>query len=207
MSFVGTSRASSSTSSRSSDDASCASDAGAAPLMHGAACPRISSPFEKISCLGEGGFGDVWLARCRSSGLHVALKEVPRVQADARRLWLERAVLSEVSEARHQGEASTVSPALVGLVASFATPFAVCLAMDLVEGATLNEHVRAAPTRSLPEAQARWYVAEIAGALDWLHGCSWLYRDLKMTNVLVCSKTGRVKLVDFGFARRGTHVG
>jgi len=69
----------------------------------------------------------------------------------------------------------------------------------------LLEHLRAA--MQLPELQARWYVAEIAGALDWLHAAGWLYRDLKLTNIMVSLSTesfGRVKLIDYGFALQGT---
>ena len=109
----------------------------------------------------------------------------------------------EVAQSREQG--AWVSPALAALVASFTTSFAICLAMDLVEGAHLLEHLRAA-TR-LGESQAQWYTAEIAGALRWLHAAGWLYRDLKLTNVMVSLSErshGRVKLIDYGFAFRGT---
>ena len=98
-----------------------------------------------------------------------------------------------------------VSPALTALVASFTTSFAICLAMDLVEGAHLMEHLRAAQGH-LPEPQAKWYAAEIACALRWLHSAGWLYRDLKLTNVMVSlseESYGRVKLIDYGFAFRG----
>ena len=107
--------------------------------------------------------------------------------------------------AQSKERGASVSPALTALVSSFATSFAICLAMELVEGAHLLEHVRAAAC--LPEPQAQWYAAEIAGALRWLHAAGWLYRDLKLTNVMVSvseESFGRVKLIDYGFAFNGS---
>lgn len=161
--------------------------------------PVSTSPFEKISCLGEGAFGAVWLARCRSSGKYVALKEISRHLADPLLLEPERDVLREIAESREKS--ALVSPALAGLVSTFVTPFAICMAMDLVEGTHLQDHLRA--EGQMQEVRVQWYTAELAGALDWLHKAGWLYRDLKLTNVMLSlseNSYGRVKLIDFGFA-------
>ncbi|CAE7322089.1 RPS6KA5 [Symbiodinium necroappetens] len=161
------------------------------------------TPFEKISCLGEGAFGAVWLARCKETGRNIALKEVPRHLAEPHLLHPERDVLRQVARSREDGS-SWVSPALTELVMSFTTSFAICLAMELVEGAHLLDHVRAASRMS--ELQVQWYTAELAAALTWLHTAGWLYRDLKLTNVMVSlsqESYGRVKLIDYGFAFYG----
>ena len=109
----------------------------------------------------------------------------------------------EVARSREDGS-SWVSPALTELVMSFTTSFAICLAMELVEGAHLLDHVRAASRMS--ELHVQWYTAELAAALTWLHTAGWLYRDLKLTNVMVSlsqESYGRVKLIDYGFAFYG----
>lgn len=155
--------------------------------------------YEKVTCLGEGAYGAVWFARRKSDNLKVALKEISRIRFssddDVRRMWDERAVLLAIKEA--QATNATGVAALTGAFASFATASSVCLVMDLVEGAPLSEHVRLAP---LPEIRAQWYAAEVASGLGWLHGAGWLYRDLKLSNVVI-SATGRARLVDFGFAK------
>lgn len=170
----------------------------------GAAPGPIEAEFEKVSCLGEGAFGAVWLVKSKSRGSHAALKELPRArvttEAEVRRVWEERAALYAVTDARSTSSTAAVSPALVGAIASFTTALTVCLVMDLVEGAPLHQHVR--HLGSLPEETARWYTAEVAGALDWLHTAGWLYRDLKLSNVMVSALDGRIRLVDFGFAKR-----
>ena len=48
---------------------------------------------------------------------------------------------------------------------------------------------------------AKFYAAEIALALDHVHGKGFVYRDLKLENVLITLE-GHVKLGDFGMARR-----
>lgn len=183
--------------SMSASGSSASSDAGEGP-------PELvlanTAPFEKISCLGEGAFGAVWLARRKSDDTYVALKEVGRHVADPLLLSLERDVLREISQRRAE-RPREVSPALAGLVTTFVTPFAVCMAMDLVEGTHLQDHLRAEGPMKEPRVQ--WYTAELAGALDWLHKAGWLYRDVKLTNVMLSlseGSYGRIKLIDFGFA-------
>lgn len=175
----------------------------------GAVAGRASA-FERVSCLGEGAFGAVWRARRRDDGRLVALKEVSRGRvaasdADARRLWEERGALAAIAEARRDSlSGSSISPALVGLIESYTTPTALCLVMDLVEGIPLHELVRRA--HRLPEANAQWCTAEIAGALGWLHGAGWLYRDLKLSNVVLSARDARARLVDFGFAKKAARA-
>lgn len=107
---------------------------------------------------------------------------------------------------RSLGGDGGTSLALVGAVATYTTAASLCLAMELVEGATLLEHLRRTAGGHFAPAVARWYVGEVALALDWLHMAGWLYRDLKLTNVMVSAVTGRARLVDFGFARRGVRA-
>ncbi|CAK9033511.1 unnamed protein product, partial [Durusdinium trenchii] len=164
------------------------------------ALPSSKAPFEKISCLGEGAFGAVWLARSKSSGQYVALKEIGRHHADVALLRPERDLLRRIAD---EGGGGGARP-LTGLVATYTTPFAVCLAMELVEGTHLFDHLKA--EKRFTEDRVQWYASEIAGALEWLHSKGWLYRDLKLTNVMLSiseKSYGRVKLIDFGFAHEG----
>ena len=54
--------------------------------------------------------------------------------------------------------------------------------------------------KGMEEGLARFYIASIVLALEYLHENSIVYRDLKPENVFIDSQ-GFVKLGDFGFAK------
>ena len=54
--------------------------------------------------------------------------------------------------------------------------------------------------------QARFYVAQLVLALDFLHEQGIIYRDLKPDNVLLAAD-GYCRLADFGLVKRGDEGG
>lgn len=54
--------------------------------------------------------------------------------------------------------------------------------------------------QGMPEELARFYIASIILALEYLHGSHTIYRDLKPENVFI-DAAGFVKIGDFGFAK------
>ncbi len=77
------------------------------------------------------------------------------------------------------------------------------LVMELIEGRTLGELLddHGGP---LPEQDVVDWGAQLCRVLAFLHTRNppIIYRDLKPDNVMVEAATGRVKLIDFGIARR-----
>ncbi|KAF1743618.1 hypothetical protein MXB_3627 [Myxobolus squamalis] len=53
---------------------------------------------------------------------------------------------------------------------------------------------------TLREFEARFYIAQLTLALEYLHMKNILYRDLKTSNILM-SRSGDVKLIDFGMSK------
>lgn len=53
------------------------------------------------------------------------------------------------------------------------------------------------------QAMAQYYIAQLVLALEQLHKCGVIHRDLKPDNVLI-EKLGRIKLTDFGLSEAGT---
>jgi Tol biopolymer transport system component/predicted Ser/Thr protein kinase len=76
----------------------------------------------------------------------------------------------------------------------------VFIAMELVEGRPLSEWI-AARGGGLPTENVVRYGAQIAAALAHAHERHVIHRDLKSSNVVITTD-GRVKVLDFGLARR-----
>jgi serine/threonine-protein kinase len=152
-----------------------------------------------IEALGEGGQGSVWkVVDPRDGGVERALKLVSLV--GARPAVFERVV----REARIL--ASTTHPALVTCHSFFEEPRegVVGLLMDLVPGRSLADVLE---TRGLDSGQSVALLAQVAGALAYLHGQGLVHRDLKPANLMLTdafwvspTRPGAVKLVDFGIA-------
>ena len=52
------------------------------------------------------------------------------------------------------------------------------------------------------EEEARFFIAEVVLAIEYIHTLNVIYRDLKPENILIDSE-GHVKLADFGLAKEG----
>ena len=71
--------------------------------------------------------------------------------------------------------------------------------LEFVCGGELFSYLRNAGRFN--NAKSNFYAAEIVSALDYLHGKTIVYRDLKPENLLL-DIDGHLKLTDFGFAKR-----
>lgn len=70
--------------------------------------------------------------------------------------------------------------------------------MPFVRGGELYKHFL--KNKRFPEAQVKFYAAQIALAIGYLHKKDILHRDLKLENILI-DETGYLKLIDFGLAK------
>jgi serine/threonine-protein kinase len=150
--------------------------------------------FEIVDKLGEGGMGEVYRARDTKLDRDVALKVLPALfVSDPDRV------------ARFEREAkvlASLNHPNIAQVYDFERPSAAsgqaAIAMELVEGATLDEVIRASGPMPLDRALA--IVRQIAAALDAAHERGIIHRDLKPANVNV-REDGTVKVLDFGLAK------
>jgi serine/threonine protein kinase len=77
------------------------------------------------------------------------------------------------------------------------------IAMEYVEGRPLSNLI---PAKGLSVEKALDYAIQIADALAHAHAAGVVHRDLKPANIMVTGE-GRVKLLDFGLARRRPAAG
>ncbi|MFF7210707.1 serine/threonine-protein kinase [Streptomyces sp. NPDC008238] len=139
--------------------------------------------------LGEGGMGTVYLARSRG-GRAVAVK-VARPELASDPAFRER-FRAEVAAARTVGGFHTAP--VVDADPDCATPW---LATAYVPGPTLAELL--ATGGPLDEPHLRSLGAALAEALEAIHSCGLVHRDLKPGNIVMAEDGPRV--LDFGIAR------
>jgi serine/threonine protein kinase len=148
--------------------------------------------FRVVRLLGRGGMGEVYLARDDRLGRKVALKLIKR---DA--LGAPGAAEQFLREARIT--ASLSHPHIVTVYGAGETgdghPY---VALEYIEGESLRQ--RLAQRRTGTREVLRIGLA-IAEALATAHGAGVLHRDLKPENVVI-PRDGRLRVVDFGLARR-----
>jgi hypothetical protein len=148
--------------------------------------------FEIVGKAGSGGMGAVYRARDRYTGDHVALKLLhsePGTAADER-FAREARLLAELSD-----------PGIVGHVAHGQTPDGeLFLAMEWLDGHDLGRQLLRGPL-SLRDAIV--LVRRVAEALAVAHQRGIIHRDIKPSNLfLLDGSVDRIKLLDFGIARR-----
>ena len=144
--------------------------------------------------IGLGGQGGVWLAVEEQAGKRCAVKQVRKgrlaslPQKSALRVFTEKQCLLEC---RH--------PFVTRLYSTFQDDTSLYFCLELMSGGDLFGLIDLFPC-GVSEAHARFYTATIALALRHIHSRGFVYRDVKLENVLI-GNDGYVKLCDFGFAK------
>lgn len=175
-------------------------DAADGRATHPLAVASQIGPYRILGELGRGGMGVVYRAQHTQLDRPTAIK-VLRPEL-SRSLWMLDRFLTEARAAASVRHPGIVEVYDYGIMPS-GRPF---IAMELLDGVTLGRRL-AVRGRLLP-SEAAQLAHQIAGALVAAHARGVVHRDLKPDNVfLVCDpRSGaldRVKLLDFGIARRG----
>lgn len=163
-----------------------------ASLAEGTAVGR----YQIRSLLGAGGMGEVYRAWEASLERLVALKILrPELTGDIHRV--ERFVI-EAKAASALNHPAIVSIYEIGDEKRLGTEgdSVHYIAMELVEGVTLDEWVRQSPALPLLLRQ----LATVAEGLAKAHGRGIIHRDLKPENIMMTSD-GHPKVLDFGVAK------
>ncbi|XP_042190056.1 ribosomal protein S6 kinase alpha-3 isoform X2 [Callorhinchus milii] len=154
------------------------------------------SQFELLKVLGQGSFGKVFLVRKIhgiDAGQLYAMKVLKKATLKVRdrvRTKTERDILVEVDH-----------PFIVKLHYAFQTEGKLYLLLDFLRGGDL--FTRLSKEVMFTEEDVKYYLAELALALDHLHSLGIIYRDLKPENILL-DEDGHIKLTDFGLCKEST---
>ncbi len=151
---------------------------------------RTLSHYRIRERLGAGGMGVVYRAEDQRLHRPVALKVLPPelVASEERR----RSLLREA-----RAGAAVVHPSVAAVHEVGEAEGTVFVAMELVEGETLQERIAGRP---LPLRAALGIAIEMADGLAHAHQAHVIHRDLKPANVVI-RPDGHVKILDFGLAK------
>mmetsp|Transcript_83599 Transcript_83599/g.258511 ORF Transcript_83599/g.258511 Transcript_83599/m.258511 type:complete len:598 (-) Transcript_83599:107-1900(-) len=180
---------------------------------------RISDYYRKIGDLGEGAFGDVWLARQRMhpgtpqehEGRKVAVKRVrkpnPLAGLDEEGADSEEALEDFRTEVELMKALD--HPSICRLLQVYEDPKNLYLVMEHIQGGELFDRI--VQRGSFSEADAAQVMQQVASALVYCHQHGVVHRDIKPENIMVVdTEEGEesacedltVKVIDFGFGCR-----
>lgn len=155
--------------------------------------------FEKIKLIGQGDVGKVYLVRDRRTHEKYALKVLSKKEM-VKRKKIQRALAEQeiLATANH--------PFIVTLYHSFQSEDYLYLCMEYCGGGEFFRALQSREGRCLPEADARFYAAEVTAALEYLHLMGYIYRDLKPENILL-HESGHIMLSDFDLSKQSKNSG
>ena len=153
--------------------------------------------YTKLSLIGKGSFGSVWLVRhTQKGGESLVLKEVVTKGLAASEVRATKQEINVLKRVSH--------PNIIGYVSTFEENGTVNIVMEYAAGGDLARLI----TKRIKEKMARFseseirrYATQLGSALEYLHGeVHLLHRDIKPKNVFL-SGTGDVRLGDFGLSK------
>ncbi|XP_023945671.1 serine/threonine-protein kinase greatwall isoform X2 [Bicyclus anynana] len=152
--------------------------------------------FTIIKPISRGAFGKVFLAHKKSNK-----EQMYAIKVMKKSDMINKNMVTQVVTERN-ALALSRSPFCVHLFYSLQSASSVYLVMEFMVGGDLKSLL--GTYGFMEEAMAVFYAAEVTLALEYLHKHNIIHRDLKPDNMLI-SKTGHVKLTDFGLSKIEVH--
>lgn len=162
------------------------------PVSHN---PPGINDFEIIKPVSKGAFGSVHLARRKDSDKIYALKSMKKSDV------MHKNMMEQVVIERDALAISSKSSFVVQLYYSFQNKENIFLVMEYMIGGDLKSLLH--NVGYFDEGMAKFYIAEITLALEYLHSHSIIHSDIKPDNMLLSAK-GHLKLTDFGLSTLST---
>jgi hypothetical protein len=146
---------------------------------------HISDRWQQIRRLGVGGFGVVWLVKEFGTNRY-AVAKTPHSAAMNIGVLRSAAILKRLVH----------HPNVVQLIEVVKDSGRFVLIQEYVEGPTLQQLLE----KGIPALDKESYFLQLVSVVSYAHKHKILHRDIKPENIII-TKTGRVKLLDFGIAR------
>ncbi|XP_029165384.1 cAMP-dependent protein kinase catalytic subunit beta-like isoform X1 [Nylanderia fulva] len=147
--------------------------------------------FERFRTVGTGAFGRVILVKYKLTSTYYAMK------------ILDKTKLVKMKQVDHTRNEKRILqcinfPFMVFMEFCFKDNSYVYMVLPFAQGGEMFTHLRR--MGKFDESLARFYAAQVALALEYLHHCSLVYRDLKPENIMI-QNSGYIRVTDFGFCK------
>jgi uncharacterized protein (TIGR02145 family) len=147
--------------------------------------------YKFLSVLGEGGMAVVYLAENTLLGKKVAIKVLKQEFVHSRNI---RGRF--LSEARSMEQVSHAH--IISVLDLIDAGDIVAIIMEYVDGQSLREYLD--EKGFIKDSEIQTLFAQILTALQHVHNLGFIHRDVKPSNFMI-TKTGSIKLADFGIAK------
>lgn len=171
-----------------------------------AACERLSIQYKeegplqgrirRTAIIGSGGTGLVYLATHEATSQRLALKRLHKAR-------IARFGTLGAKLAYREKEAYGVfaSPFICRCFGHFQDALSLYMVLELCVFDMFQLVEECGHHGELPEPWTRFYAASVALSLQHIHRCGFVYRDLKLENIMVAA-SGNIKLTDLGSAKK-----
>ncbi|KAJ2509032.1 hypothetical protein IWW47_000279 [Coemansia sp. RSA 2052] len=158
-------------------------------------CMPSTDDFEFVKPISRGAFGRVYLTRKKATKDLYAIKVMRKKD-----IIVKNMITQTLAERR--ALTMLASEWVVRLYYAFHSSKHLFLVMEYLVGGDLAGLLR---VWVVMEAEAaKFYIAEIGCAIDYLHRNSMVHRDIKPDNIML-SSDGHIKLTDFGLSQVAVH--
>jgi len=158
--------------------------------------------FEEIKLISKGAFGRVVLVKRKATNDYYAMKIINLGEKTMKNSVKELENLRKENQIFGLTQKSEASQKdfIVRADFTFVHETYICFVMEYIIGGDFGDILN--NYGCLEESVAKFYIAEMILAVEYLHSLNIVHRDLKPDNILL-DKTGHVKLTDFGLSDVG----
>ena len=153
--------------------------------------PISLDDFRVIKIIDKGSFGEVYLTKNIHDEKLYAMKRIKKA-------ILRNKSLQESTENEKEILLNLNHPFLLTMTYLIENEKRYYFFLDYIEGGNLFKNME--KIKRFPESTVKFYSAQLALGLAYLHENNLIHRDIKLENVLI-DKDGYIKLCDFGLAK------
>ena len=143
--------------------------------------------FEKVKRLGEGNFGEVWLANEIGLGIQCALKCIPKAKIFNQENFFHEAQI--IKQVEHENIIKVFDTGMLD-------DDTIYISMEYARRGSLDDESEGA---HLPISRAKRIFIDVLRGVEFIHSHGVIHRDIKPANILIGERK-EAKLSDFGLA-------